>query len=164
MTVHDIILPKGTRWNSTFKIRPKSRKIASKASKPLKRTRLRKQGKSTVATQKRRIQALLRLNVIKRDGGCIFRIILGKCSEVLQAEHLRNRQHSRTYGELRNIVCLCSYHHIFWKKQNERQYWELIEQHIGPVRWKWLKEMEADHTPFKANWSEIEEGLKQELS
>jgi hypothetical protein len=126
--------------------------------------RLPRLGKSTASASKRRIQALLRQIVIIRDGGCILRVVLGKCSDVLQAEHLRNRQHSKTYGDLRNIVCLCQYHHIFWKKQNERLYWELIEQHLGKERWDWLKEQEKDHTPYKANWIGIEEGLKAELA
>lgn len=136
------------------------RSTLSAARKPLKRTRMRQTGKSSASAMKRRIQALLRLNVILRDEGCVLKD-LGNCSSVLQAEHLRNRQHSRTYGDLRNIVCLCSYHHIFWKKQNERQYWELIEQIIGPERWNWLKEMEQDRKPFKANWIQIEQDLTE---
>lgn len=128
----------------------------------MKRSRLRRVGKSSAAASKRRIQALLRVNVIRRDGGCVLRD-LGHCSTVLQAEHLNSRRHSRTFGDLRNIVCLCQFHHIFWKKQNERRYWELIEGKIGPERWAWLKEMEKDHKPFKANWVEIEKALVDNL-
>lgn len=143
------------RFNSTFK---------QKVYKPLKRSTLNKIGKGTSATIKRRIQAILREIVILRDGGCILRLVLGNCSGPLQAEHLNSRVHAHTFADTRNIVCLCQYHHIFWKPQNSRRYWELIEQHLGPTKWKWLKLAEANHTPHKIDWTLMEIALKQELT
>lgn len=130
----------------------------------MKKTPLRKVGKSTAAVMKRRIQALLRQIVIQRDGGCIFRIVLGNCNETLQAEHLITRSNSSTFGDTRNIVCLCQYHHIFWKPQHSRLYWELIEKHLGPQRWAWVKLAEdLARYAHKVDWRLVELGLQQEL-
>lgn len=146
-------------WNSTLN----RGKGFTANPKPLKRSRLRLVGVGSASQQKRRIQALLRQIVMERDGGCIFRLVLGNCSETLQAEHLNSRVHSNTFGDTRNIVCLCSYHHIFWKKQNSRMYWELIETHLGPNLWKWLKLAEADKRPYKMDWVLVEVALQQEF-
>jgi hypothetical protein len=147
------------------------RKVGLKRKAPLgrgsglKRTgRLRKASKSPVAATKRRIQALLRLRVIERDGGCLLRGIegVGACSQVLQAEHLVSRANSASYGDLRNVICLCQRHHIFWKPQNSRLYWELIEMKIGPERWEYVKVTEADRTPHRMtawDWQEVERSL-----
>lgn len=119
---------------------------------PLKRSKLRLQGVSTPAQTKQRIQAKLRDIVILRDGGCILRVVLGSCPGPLQAEHLISRTNSATFADTRNIVCLCQYHHIFWKPQHSRLYWELIEQHVGPTIWNWIKLAEADKSPYKIDW------------
>lgn len=116
------------------------------STKPLKRTRLRLEGKSDAATLKRDIQAILRQIVIKRDGGCLLRGH-GKCTEILQGEHLITRANNATFADTRNIVCLCTYHHLFFKKQHPLLYWELIEQKIGAHRWAWVKL--ALHDRFK---------------
>lgn len=146
-------------WNSTLS-RVKGFKTRGK---PLKRSALRKISIGSAATQKRRIQALLRQIVIERDGGCIFRIVLGSCSGPLQAEHLNSRTHAHTFGDTRNIVCLCQYHHIFWKPKNGRLYWELIEQHLGKHLWAWLKLAESDKSPHKMDWTLVELALQNEL-
>lgn len=132
----------------------------------MKRSRVRVEGRSTLSQTKRRIQALLRACVILRDSGCILKDHrdTGPCFGPLQAEHLNSRRHARTFGDLRNIVCLCQRHHIFWKPQHSRQYWELIEELIGPARWAWLKLAELDHTPFKADWRLVEIVLQEELN
>lgn len=136
----------------------------------MKRSPLRKLGKSKVSTVKRRIQALLRQNAIKRDKRCVlaeFRGIVGECNEILQAEHLLTRERSVGFGNMKNIVLLCQYHHIFWKPKNSRLYWELIEKIISPERWKWLKLAEADRTPQRMNlsdWLLIEKDLQNQLS
>lgn len=129
----------------------------------MKKTFLKKIGTSESSKSKRRIQALLREIAIKRDGGCILRIVLGGCNAVLQAEHLLTRSNTATFGDTRNIVCLCSYHHIFWKPKNSKQYWELIEQHIGPTRWAWLKLAEEDKSPHKVDLKLVEIALQREL-
>lgn len=155
MAIDGFSFPKGFRYNSTFK---------QKATKPLKRSKLRRIGVGSLSATKRRIQAKLREIVILRDGGCILRLVLGNCSGPLQAEHLNSRVHAHTFGDTRNIVCLCQYHHIFWKPQNSRKYWELIEQHLGPTKWGWLKLAEANHTPHKMDWTAVELALEVELA
>lgn len=130
----------------------------------MKRSRLRLVGVSTTAETKKRIQALLREIVIKRDGGCILRVVLGGCNEVLQAEHLITRSNTATFGDTKNIVCLCSYHHVFWKPQHSKLYWELIEQHVGKTRWSWLKMAEEDKSPHKVDLKLVEIVLQKELS
>lgn len=121
-------------------------------------------GKSPSAVIKRRIQALVRQIAIIRDGGCILRDAgVGNCSTTLQGEHLITRQNSATFGDMRNIVCLCSTHHIFWKPQHSRRYWELIEERIGKKRWSWLKLAEADHSTHKPDWKIVEIVLQNEF-
>lgn len=123
----------------------------------MKRTPLRKTGKSTNAQTKKRIQALLRELAIKTDGGCFLRNYeeAGKCGGyrkdgqlILQAEHLISRQRSVSFAEPRNIVCLCQRHHFYFKKNQGRLYWELVERYVGEERWEWIKKVEADHKPY----------------
>lgn len=132
----------------------------------LKSSTLAKISKSPIAATKRRIQSLLREIVSRRDGGCVLLRypIAGLCGGVLQGEHLITRSRSATFGDTRNIVCLCQKHHIFWKPQNSRLYWELIEEILGPARWSWLKLAEANNAPFKADWVAVEMALIHELA
>lgn len=139
----------------------------------MKRTRIRVVGHSDTSDLKADIQALLRKIVIIRDGGCILRHYpeTGACGPkrqdgklVLQAEHLNSRTHSATFADLRNIVCLCQRHHGYWKPQNSRRYWEIIEKHLGPKHWTWLKMMEADKRAHKADWKLAKVVLEQELA
>lgn len=142
------------------------------------RTPLRQKGKSDVAKTKDRIQALLRQLAIHRDGGCVLRHYkdeAGNCGGyapksghlILQAEHLITRSNSVSYADMRNIVCLCQHHHGNFKPQHSRLYWELIERHIGPERWAFIKACEAER--FKAHrttlydWTKIELALSQDL-
>lgn len=141
----------------------------------MKRSYLNKKGKSETSKAKRRIQNLLRQTVIKKDGGCILRHYpeAGACGGwmndgelVLQAEHLNSRERSFTFGDLRNIVCLCKNHHIFFKKRHGALYWDLIRQHIGKERWAWFQKVSRDTKsyPFSIyDWGKIEMALKQEL-
>lgn len=147
---------------SGFQIKPRpplKRTILKAHKTPQKRRKLRKQGKGKASTIKRRIQALLRMAVIQRDGGCILRVVLGGCNDTIQCEHLITRSNSNTFADLRNCVALCQYHHIFWKPSNGRLYWELIEQHLGTDGWEWLKTQEKNKTPYKINWAEKEQEL-----
>lgn len=128
----------------------------------MKRSKLRVESKSDTAQLKRDIQALLRAIAIKRDGGCILRG-RGGCSEVLQADHLITRANSATYGDPRNIICLCVYHHIFFKKQYSQIFWEMVEQKVGPARWAWYKLARDDKTHQKMDWQLVKIALTQEL-
>lgn len=125
-----------------------------------------------VAVIKKNIQARLRELAILRDGGCVLRHYdeAGNCGGyrndgelILQAEHLVTRSNSISYGDMRNIVCLCKAHHMYFKQQHGRLYWELIERHVGPDRWAWIKRIEADKKPHRFtewDWAKIELGLK----
>lgn len=164
-------------YNSTFPDKPrkplkrtpfKSRTSPLKRSgKPLSRSTLAKLSKSPVAATKRRIQAFVRQIVILRDGGCILRHYgaSGKCSGPLQGEHLISRANSATYGDTRNIVCLCQRHHIFWKPQNSLAYWSYIMDSLGKDRWSWVKLAQADAArPHKVDWLATELVLQAELT
>lgn len=139
---------------------------------PLKSSKLRSlriNGISDVSTLKREIQALLREFVIKRDGGCVLRHYpeTGACDSVLQAEHLVSRARSQFYADTRNVICVCRRHHIFWKPQNSQRYWKLIEQILGPKRWKWYELAEATKTPYHmalGDWKITKTVLKNEIS
>lgn len=133
-----------------------------RSQKPLQRTKLRIAGVSDTSVLKRDIQALLREIVIRRDGGCILRGH-GQCTEILQAEHLVTRANPRSFGDTRNIVCLCTYHHLFFKKQYGQVYWDLIKQKIGPERWAWYEMAQNDRSYFKADWKLVKLGLTEEL-
>src|SRR6266481_491384 len=132
----------------------------------MKRSYIAKLGKSDFSKTKRRIQSLLRQIAILRDKNCVLNrySITGACSGPFQAEHLASRSISISYGDMRNIVLLCQRHHIFWKPQNSRMYWELIEQIIGPVRWNYIKLVEADKKPYKMDWLLVEVSLQHQLS
>ena len=143
----------------------------------MKRTLIRKQGKSEVAQAKRRIQALLRAVVMKRDGGCILRRYkqAGQCGGygsksgklILQAEHLNTRERNFSYGDSRNVVCLCLRHHTFFKRQHGALYWDLVRKHIGEKRWKWLQRVLLDRRTYRMGiyeWNKVEIGLQQELN
>lgn len=140
-----------------------------KVQKSLRRTKLRLVGHSDTSVVKRAIQAILRQIAIKRDGGCVlarFSAQVGACDEILQAEHLNSRASSSTYADTRNIVCLCRRHHIYWKPQNSRLYWELIRSVIGEERWAWYilaSEDKRPHHMCKGDWVMAQKALEQEL-
>ena len=128
-----------------------------------------------VAKAKKRIQALVREIAIKIYGDCVLASFpaAGKCGgyrndggKILQAEHLVSRARNISYGDMRNIILLCQRHHGFWKPQNSRLYWELIEGIIGPERWEWIKKVERDQKAYHMvlnDWLKIEVALKKEL-
>lgn len=137
-----------------------------------KRSPLAKKGKSATALIKDDIQALLRKIVIKRDGGCVLRNRkdCGNCgwndkheNLILQAEHLVTRGASNYFGDLRNIVCLCVYHHTMFKPQFSFRYWNAIEQVIGKERWDWFKRAEADNRPYKVDMKLVKLDLESKL-
>jgi len=149
----------------------KKRDKALNAPKLARKKPLRKKSKSTSAKAKERIQAKIRLLVIRRDGGCILRHYseAGQCGGynkdgelILQGEHLNGRANSVSYGEPENIVCLCQYHHIFFKKQQNALYWVLVRNHVGEKRWKkvqaWIMDR-SSHRMFTADWIELENKL-----
>lgn len=138
----------------------------------LKRTPLAKKGKSATTKIKDEIQALLRKIVIKRDGGCILRNRkdCGNCgwndkhdNLILQAEHLVTRGASNYFGDLRNVVCLCIYHHTIFKPQFSFRYWNAIQQVIGAERWSWFKRAEADNRPYKVDLKLVKLDLESKL-
>jgi hypothetical protein len=112
---------------------------------------------------------------MKRDGGCVLRVFpeAGNCGPrrtdgelILQAEHLVSRARSFSFGDMRNIVCLCRNHHFYFKQRNGRLYWELIQKIIGPERWEWIKKAEADQKSYPMgiyDWQKVETGLRGEL-
>lgn len=89
------------------------------AKTALRRTKLRKVGKSATSKLKTQIQSLLRQIVVQRDGGCILQNTYmhrswGETKEVLQAEHLISRANNATYADERLVVCICKKCHS-WK-------------------------------------------------
>ena len=107
-----------------------------------------------------------------RDGGCILRHYgkTGKCGGfrkdgglILQAEHLHTRANAASYSDSRLVVCLCKYHHIFWKPQYSSEYWQIVERHIGMDRTALLHRVQEDDRPHKMDWKMEELALKQEL-
>jgi len=149
------------------------KKISKGSTTLVSRSTLRNSGKSEVSQCKKRIQALLRQLAIKRDQGCVLRHYQDmlhpsylSCSEVLQAEHLNTRGSSGSFGDMRNIVCLCERHHIFFKPQHSQLYWEIIQKHLGEEGWAYYKRVRDDHRPNPMrlwDWQKIEMELSQQL-
>lgn len=156
-----------------LKERQKRARIAPKRQKtPLKRTKLAKKSKSPRAVLKDQIQALLRDIAIKRDGGCILRNLQGipRCSGykndgelILQAEHLVTRSSTNYFGDTRNVVCLCKFHHIVWKPQYSKDYWEAVEKVLSPSRWQWYLRAKADNRPYQVDLKLVKLALENEL-
>lgn len=140
--------------------------------------KLRPKSLSDTAILKDLIQGHLRHLARVRDGGCIFRHYeeeAGKCGGyasrqghlILQAEHLVTRSNSVSYSDMRNIICICPYHHLYFKQQHGIVYWEIVERHIGPERWAWVKRVEADKRPYRyylSDWQKIEAELRIEVA
>lgn len=123
-----------------------------KATKPMKRGKLRVAGKSTTSELiKQEIQALLRQIVIKRDGGCILRgerNCGGYVGEaVLQADHLITRSNSATYADSRLVVCVCKRCHG-WKSLGSNlrkaQYDALVKTVLPESRVRLWEDCERD--------------------
>lgn len=139
----------------------------------MKRTRLNLVGHSTTADLKKDIQATLReIALLKYQKTCVLSPWpeTGACGPhrsdgelVLQAEHLNSRSHTGTFGDMRNIILLCQRHHIYWKPQNSKRYWEIVREVIGEQRWAWLERVQADRTPQKVDLKLVLVALKQEL-
>jgi len=126
----------------------------------LRRTPLRRKGKSPTAELKDAIQAELRRIVIKRDKGCFLRHYseAGACGGyrkdgqlILQAEHLHSRSHAVSFSDPRLVVCICKRHHIYWKPQYSARYNELAEEFIGPERAKLWSRVREDYRPHKVD-------------
>lgn len=137
----------------------------------MKRTPLRKKGKSDRTKIMDDIQAYLRLICIKRDKKCLLSGYpeAGPCGPiktdgkpVYQAEHMNSRSFMVSFADSRNAILLCQRHHIYWKPQNSRRYWEIIEEMIGPKRWEYFKKVEADKRPYKIDLKLQLVALKQE--
>src|SRR3990167_4521339 len=142
----------------------------------MKKSPLQQYGKSNVSKTKVKIQALLRELAIQRDKHCVLQDYpeAGVCGSratkdghlIIQAEHLISRARSVSFADMRNIVLLCQRHHGYFKEQNGRLYWELIEKIIGQERWNWIKKVEKDTKPYHmdlADWQKIEIVLYNEL-
>lgn len=134
--------------------------------------KLKIQGHETSKDLKTDIQSLVRSIAIIRDGGCVLRHYpeAGQCGGfrkdgqlILQGEHLITRSSSSTYGDTRNIVCLCLRHHKYFKPQYSKIYWDLIKRYLGPKKWKWVELAELDKKAHKVDWKLTKLALEQEL-
>ena len=147
-----------------------------KLTTPLKRSKLRVVGHSTVAEQKKEIQFLLRQIVIQRDKGCILRNIrycggeLGNEGVIFQADHLISRSNSATFADSRLVVCVCKRCHG-WKSvgSNKRkaEYDQLVKPLLSKERQKLWEKCEKDLWMPKRtgsnDWKLFIIALKQEL-
>lgn len=148
-----------------------------KPTKPLKRTRLAKKGKSPTAVLKDDIQAYLRLIVTIRDGGCILRnlrhpgegeaIVVDHkvvSDRVIQAEHLISRANAKTFADPRLVVCICRNCHG-WKNYYPKQYDALVKPLISKERqilWERCEEERSRHQAHKTDLKLELLALKQE--
>ena len=134
----------------------------------MKKTLLRKKGKSDISKIKDRIQKLLTAIVRLRDGGCILRNYpeAGACSGYTAADHLITRSRSVSYGDTRNVLCVCQRHHIYWKPINPLLYSSIIKRHLDEKTFNWLERTQLDGKTYSFtlwDWTKIEISLKQEL-
>src|SRR3990167_8904588 len=129
---------------------------------------------SPVSQAKKRIQALVRDIVIKRDGGCILRgrKDIAPCNGyradgelILQADHLITRGKNIGFAETRLIVCLCKGHHTAKTFKCKEEYEEIIAELIGPERKELWYKVKKDHKPYHmvlSDWWKVIVALKQE--
>lgn len=143
----------------------------------MKKKNLKLPGHESAADLKKEVQRLLRLVVIKRDGGCILRNyqdeMINQYREcgpfrndgepVLQAEHLNSRANMISFADSRLVICLCMRHHFYYKKQYPAEYFRLVYKHIGEERTKLLEKVSKDHSPHKIDLKMCIIALKQEL-
>jgi len=129
----------------------------------MKKTPIRKKGNSPISKAKDRIQKLLTAIVRIRDGGCIFRKYnVGKCGGYTAADHIKSRIYSKTYGDLRNVICACSSHHIFWKRSHPTEYTEIVKKHIGIKTYNLIEKLSKIETQYTLKeWLKIEDKLKK---
>jgi len=131
----------------------------------MRKSPLRAKGNSELSKCKDRIQKLLTMIVRKRDGECVFAPYpeTGACSGPTAADHIISRARAATYGDLRNVICVCQRHHIYWKPQNPVMYVDIVK---GIVDWEWIEKAEKDrggHNFTLWDWQKIEMNLIQEL-
>ncbi len=148
-----------------------------KATKPMKRTKLRVAGHSTTSEMKREIQSLLREIVIIRDGGCFLRHFENEITPqyrncggyrndgnlILQAEHLHSRSNAVSFSDPRLVVCVCQRHHIYYKPQHSDEYNGLAKKFIGVERTTLWDRVKNDHKPYKVDLKLEILALNQEL-
>lgn len=145
----------------------------------MKRSPLRRNGKSETAKCKVRIQALLRDLALLRDGGCVLFEFGGTgnipyCGSaptkdghiILQYDHLNSRGFNVSFADIRLGVILCQGHHAWKTFRAKKQYDILVRQIIGPERAALWDQVEMDNTPYPMSawdWVKVEIALKQEL-
>lgn len=129
----------------------------------MKRTPLKRRGKSPIAKCKARIQVLLTQRARERDAACIFRRYpeTGRCGGVTAADHIITRQIASTYGDLRNVICACWAHHKFFKEKNPTIYAKIVEDYIGTRTYNLIHKIAKQSEPKTLKeWEEVEKLLK----
>lgn len=140
----------------------------------MRRSVLRRLGKSDTAETKRQIQSLLRDICLIRDRACILHkhrcgAIVGDAGVVWQADHLLSRSNSATYGDSRLVVLICKSCHG-WKSLGSNlrkaEYDALVRTILPPERvalWD-MAELEAGrHKGVKMDWTLVLLALRREL-
>ena len=117
---------------------------------------------------KDRILKLLTAIVRVRDKSCIFARYpeTGQCSGFTAADHIISRVKSISYAETRNVIEVCTRHHIYWKPQNPLKYTEIVRLYIGENTWKWIERVSRDNKSYSFGiyeWGKCEMALKKEL-
>lgn len=143
----------------------------------LKRTPLRKKGRTETAVLKEQIQSLLREIVMIRDGGCFLRHYQDEITPqyrncgcrrkdgqlILQAEHLQTRSNGASFADSRLVVCICKRHHIYYKPQHSDEYNSLAKRYIGKKNTELWDRVKEDHRPHKVDLKLEKLALEQEL-
>ncbi len=130
----------------------------------MRKTKLRKKGKSPIAQCKARIQHLLTAIVRLRDGGCIFRFYdgTGKCGGITAADHIISRQIAATYGLTDNVVCACWCHHKFFKEKFPTFYTQIVKEVIGTKTYNKIHKLAENSQPKSLKeWLEVEKNLQK---
>ncbi len=89
---------------------------------------IKKQSKSRVI---KRLDALVS-EIVRSRGKCEAEGEGGmKCSRQLQAAHIFSRSHKGTRWDLRNGLCLCSGHHLFWAHKEPYEFAKFCLKRLG---------------------------------
>lgn len=131
-----------------------------KRGKPLKRTKLRKNGQRPIAKIKRELDVDWSRAVRSRFKVC------AKCRKApaSQAAHIFSRRHLSTRWDPRNGTGLCFYCHIIWGHREPVEFTLWVKQEIGENLFEVLRKKAQEiysETSLKKDFEKIKKELTQ---
>lgn len=84
------------------------------------------------------------------------------CKGYTAADHIITRAINATYADPDNVICLCNYHHIYWKPSHPTFYSDAVKKHIGTRKWNRIHKKSKQLTHYVlSDWLKEEKKLKR---